>query len=124
MADHPTPTEASSSAIPFQIEETALSPKVWFLSDGLAPIALGLIRAVLPKGDSVVLGVVPEEFKSSRGNELRGFLGEVESEDDANEEEEYEEMHEEERKTSTKDRIKIIEMDARYHLIVFVTQFH
>jgi hypothetical protein len=119
MTDHPTPTdEASSSAIPFQVDETNLSAKVWFLSDGLSPIALGLTRAILPKGDLVVVGIIPEEFKSSRGNGLRALLDEVENEDGVNQEEEQDESAGDESKNAPNDRIKIVEMDARYYLIV------
>jgi hypothetical protein len=53
------------------------APRVWFLTDGLAPIAIALSRHLLEHGDYVVAGILPKEFNDSRGDELRGFMGEV-----------------------------------------------
>lgn len=50
---------------------------MWFLSDGLSPIAISLSRHLLVHGDYVVVGILPQEFNGTRGDELREFMGEV-----------------------------------------------
>jgi hypothetical protein len=47
------------------------------LTDGLSPIAISLSRHLLEHGDYVVVGILPGEFDSSRGDELRSFMGEI-----------------------------------------------
>ena len=56
---------------------------MWFITDGLAPIAISLSRYLLEHGDYVVAGVLPTEFTEERGDELREFLVEVAHEGDA-----------------------------------------
>lgn len=53
------------------------APRVWFLTDGLSPIAISLSRHLLEHGDYVVAGILPTEFNSTRGDELRDFMGEI-----------------------------------------------
>lgn len=53
------------------------APRVWFITDCLAPVAISLSRYLLEHGDYVVAGVVPTEFTEKRGDELREFLVEV-----------------------------------------------
>jgi hypothetical protein len=49
-------------------------PRVWFMSDGLCPLALDLSRKLLENGDYVVLGVLPDEFSGPRGTGLKELL--------------------------------------------------
>jgi NAD(P)-dependent dehydrogenase (short-subunit alcohol dehydrogenase family) len=49
-------------------------PRVWFLTDGLSPIAISLSRHLLRHGDSVVAGILPGEFQGKRGDGLRAFM--------------------------------------------------
>jgi hypothetical protein len=65
------------------------APRVWFMTDGMAPIAISLSRHLLEHGDYVVAGTIPSEFESTRGEGLRNFMGEVarEGADNAQEDE-------------------------------------
>lgn len=49
-------------------------PRVWFLTDGLSPIAISLSRHLLRHGDFVISGVLPSESNGTRGDELREFM--------------------------------------------------
>ena len=53
------------------------APRVWFITDGLCPIAISLSRYLLEHGDYVVAGVVPSEMTQQRGEELKEFWPEV-----------------------------------------------
>jgi hypothetical protein len=53
------------------------APRVWFLTDGLSPIAISLSKLLLEHGDYVVAGVLSEEFAGERGDGLRTFLAEA-----------------------------------------------
>jgi hypothetical protein len=53
------------------------SPRVWFLTDGLSPIAIALSKLLLEHGDYVVAGVLSEEFAGERGDGLRTFLADA-----------------------------------------------
>jgi hypothetical protein len=53
------------------------APRVWFMTDGMAPIAIALSRHLLEHGDYVVAGTLPSDFESTRGEGLRSFMGEV-----------------------------------------------
>lgn len=75
-----TPAEASapSSAPPKKPQWPAHNaPRVWFLTDGLSPVGISLSRHLLEHGDYVVAGILPDEFNSARGDELREFISEV-----------------------------------------------
>lgn len=62
------------------------APRVWFLTDGLAPIAIALSRHLLEHGDYIVAGIVPEEFDSPRGDELKALMADVARESNEGEE--------------------------------------
>jgi hypothetical protein len=53
------------------------APRVWFLTDGLSPIAISLSRHLLEHGDYVIAGTIPSDFEVARGEGLRNFMGEV-----------------------------------------------
>src|ERR1700712_4232219 len=53
------------------------APRVWFLTDGLSPIAIALSRLLLEHGDYVIAGVISEEFSGKRGDGLRSFLADA-----------------------------------------------
>lgn len=71
----PTTTAAAPPKIPQYPPHNA--PRVWFMTDGLAPIAISLSRYLLEHGDYVVAGTLPSEFEAARGEGLRNFMGEV-----------------------------------------------
>ena len=58
------------------------APRVWFLTDGLSPVAIALSRLLLDHGDYVIAGVISEEFSGKRGNGLRSFLADAGKETD------------------------------------------
>jgi hypothetical protein len=90
--DHPVPSQKSASPLPQSHTKTPQfpshnDPRVWFLTDGLSPIAISLSRHLLQHGDYVVSGVLPLEYAGERGDDLREFIGELgeqglESQDD------------------------------------------
>jgi len=55
------------------------TPRIWFLTSGLNPIALVLARALLEHGDKVVVGIDPGECERAghRKDEFRGLVREV-----------------------------------------------
>ncbi|CAO2648361.1 Nn.00g076280.m01.CDS01 [Neocucurbitaria sp. VM-36] len=55
------------------------APRVWFITRGVAPIAIALARQVLEHGDYVVAGVMPIEFEKREGQseDFRTFLEDV-----------------------------------------------
>ncbi|KIV99035.1 uncharacterized protein PV09_09262 [Verruconis gallopava] len=55
------------------------APRVWFLTDGLSPIAISLSRHLLEHGDYVVAAILQQEYDTPRSEELREFLREVAS---------------------------------------------
>ena|ERR1700744_4431213 len=58
-------------------------PRVWFLTDGLCPLALDLARKLVANGDYVVLGVLPGELSGPRGDGLKELLANGEKETEA-----------------------------------------
>jgi NAD(P)-dependent dehydrogenase (short-subunit alcohol dehydrogenase family) len=91
-------------------------PKVWFLTDGLSPIAVALSRTLLRRGDYVVSSILPEEFKGVRGDGLRDLLEGINDEKELREPEEQ--LYDDDSSPSPiqhgwKDRFKVVPMDAR-----------
>ncbi|KAE9969369.1 hypothetical protein BLS_005394 [Venturia inaequalis] len=75
LSPRPSTTAAAPPKIPQYPPHNA--PRVWFMTDGLAPIAISLSRYLLEHGDYVVAGTLPSEFEGARGEGLRSFMGEV-----------------------------------------------
>jgi hypothetical protein len=70
--------EAAQTSIPsFPQFPPHKEPRVWFLTDGLSPIAISLSRCVLQHGDYVISGILPTEFRGARGDQLREFMEDV-----------------------------------------------
>jgi len=93
------------------------APRVWFISDGLAPIAISLSRYLLDHGDYVVVGVLPTEFAEKRGYELREFLTEVAHE---REEEEREDEENGDYRTMKRwrERFRLVPLDGRFVILL------
>lgn len=92
------------------------APRVWFVTDGLAPVAISLSRYLLEHGDYVVAGVVPTEFTERRGDELREFLAEVAHEGEG-EERDGRESGESRTMKRWRDRFRVVGLDAKYDFI-------
>lgn len=58
---------------------THRSPRVWFLTSALSPLAVRLIRLLLGHGDYVAAGLPPSELADKIGAEFRELLEECES---------------------------------------------
>ena len=92
-------------------------PRVWFLTDGLSPIAVTLSKTLLRRGDYVVSSILPEDYKGARGDGLRNLMTEMNNEQESG----STEIHEDEEDSSTneaaekgwKERFKLVPMDAR-----------
>jgi NAD(P)-dependent dehydrogenase (short-subunit alcohol dehydrogenase family) len=109
-------------------DERPVGPQVWFMTDGLSPVAISLTRKLLAKGDSVVLGVEPKEVNGERGEGLKDLVDEVDEGADDDEEEDKEtrtgqgeeenegDEDEPRQKTSRKgwsERFRVLPFDAR-----------
>ncbi|QDS77082.1 hypothetical protein FKW77_007374 [Venturia effusa] len=72
------PTHTAAAAPP-KVPQYPLhnAPRVWFMTDGLSPIAIALSRYLLEHGDYIVAGMLPHEFETARGEGLRNFMSEV-----------------------------------------------
>jgi hypothetical protein len=75
----PEPSIGSDSKPHLDANESAplgddYEPRVWFLTDGLSPLALDLSRKLIGNGDYVVLGVLPDELSGTRGDGLRELV--------------------------------------------------
>jgi NAD(P)-dependent dehydrogenase (short-subunit alcohol dehydrogenase family) len=104
----PSPSNADQSFDPETSPST--SPKVWLLTDGLSPLAVGLARRLLENGDCVVAGIQPGEFYTPRANGLKVLLQECDNQK-VNEEDED---SSDEAEKPMKDRLQIIDLDIRY----------
>jgi hypothetical protein len=71
------PITSQTSAPKVPLFPPSNAPRVWFLTDGLSPVALSLSRVLLDHGDYVIAGVQPDEFATERGDNLRSFLAEA-----------------------------------------------
>ena len=65
----------ATSSSPTPRFPTHNAPRVWFLTSGDSPIAIGLARQVLAHGDLVVAGIIPGE--SERNEERRAEFREL-----------------------------------------------
>jgi len=52
-------------------------PRIWFVTDGLSPIAIALSRRLLQHGDYVISGVLPSDYLGVRGDEMRELIQDV-----------------------------------------------
>ena len=93
---------------------------MWFISDGLAPIAISLSRYLLDHGDYVVAGVLPAEFSERRGDELREFLAEV-AHERAGEESEGQENGDYGTMKRWRDRFRLVPLDGRFVVVRLAT---
>jgi hypothetical protein len=96
------------------------APRVWFLTDGLSPIAIALSRTLLRRGDYVVSSILPEEFKGPRGDGLRNFIDGMKNEPESGgtEIDDMDDMSTPPRvnEKGWKERFKLVFMDPRYQL--------
>ncbi|KAF2432291.1 NAD(P)-binding protein [Tothia fuscella] len=73
-----SPTKSSKNSMPKTPQfPPDKDPRVWFLTDGLSPIAIALSRQLLHHGDYIISGILPSEFKTSRGDGLKDLMEEV-----------------------------------------------
>lgn len=84
------------------------SPRIWLLTDGLSPTAVGLARRLLEIGDAVVCGVQPKEFSTSRADRLKALLRECETHDDDEIEDDSDEAE-----SPRRERLKIVNIHIR-----------
>lgn len=116
----PPPAQSSHTSVQQSIPKVPQfpphnAPRVWFITDGLTPVAISLSRYLLDHGDYVVAGVVPTEFTEKRGDELREFLAEVAHEGEG-EERRSEENGEPRTMKRWRERFKVVGLDARFAL--------
>jgi hypothetical protein len=96
--------------------------QVWFMTDGLSPIALALTRRLLQRGDFVILGVSPEESNGPRSAGLKEFLQEVNGSGDTEDDDPFHDSDDEDHdydstagaRSEWKERFKVLPLDARY----------
>jgi hypothetical protein len=84
-------------------------PRVWFLTDGLCPLALDLSKKLVGNGDYVVLGVLPDELSSPRGDGLKDLLanGDKDTGDSSPS------SSNDGQRTSQRQQLKIVPLDTR-----------
>lgn len=107
--------QLSTDAAPEEFTASA-TPRVWFLTDGLSPIALALTETLLRRGDYVVSSIVPEESTGLRGEGLRELLDDINSEgqNEVGDEYDSESLRQERGGRGWRDRLKVVSMDARH----------
>jgi hypothetical protein len=97
------------------------APRVWFLTDGLSPIAVALSKTLLRRGDYVVSTILPEDYKGPRGDGLRNLMTEMNNEQESGNREIHDDEEEDDEDSSPietiekgwKERFKLVPMDAR-----------
>jgi hypothetical protein len=63
--------QASAGDGEARVQEPGIGHNVWFMTNGLSPIAATLARRLIDQGDCVTLGVLPEELKGSGSADLK-----------------------------------------------------
>jgi hypothetical protein len=103
--DSKPPVDANESAPAVDDYE----PRVWFLTDGLCPLALELSKKLVGNGDYVVLGVLPDELSGPRGDGLKQLLanGEKETDDSSPS------SSNDGQRSSQRQQLKIVPLDTR-----------
>lgn len=110
----PEPSIGGDSKPPVDANESGplgddYEPRVWFLTDGLCPLALDLSRKLIGNGDYVVLGVLPDELSGPRGDGLKELLVDGETEMGSA----SPSSSNDGQRSSQRQQIKIVPMDAR-----------
>jgi hypothetical protein len=84
-------------------------PRVWFLTDGLCPLALELSKKLVGNGEYVVLGVLPDELSGPRGDGLKELLANGEKETEGSSPSSSNDGH----RSSQRQQLKIVPLDTR-----------